>query len=206
MTALIIIIIVLLAAALIPIGASAGCIGGEFSAKLVIGPARITLFPRRNAKPKKEKKSRKGKNAAGDEKSGKKPKPKLKKSDIVEIAELALKTLGRLRRRLLIDELKLYISFASEDPFDAVKLYGAANAALGAALPLFHAAFRVKDEDIQTRVCFDADKTDASGKFTATFRVWEIIHIAVCAAIGYLKWTGRRKKRSSETDGQSRTA
>ena len=195
MLALAIILLVLVLILLTPIGADVSFISGELRVCAKIWCFRLTLIPARPRRPKREKPKKQKKHRPGD--AGKKPKPKLGKEDIIEIVRLGLETLGALRRRLSIDRFMLHLTVGADDPFDAVKSYGGINAAIGAALPLLHRAFNVKSEDIGTQIDFASEKMCADVQLIATFRIGQLLYIGICAAIGFIKWRGRCKKRAA---------
>ena len=102
--------------------------------------------PKRNEipanKPKKKKtKSQKAK------KGGKTP-------DIREIISIIADTLGKLRRKLRMDELVLWYCSASSDPASAALAFGGASAAVGLLTAPLEAAFRIRKRDIRTAVSF----------------------------------------------------
>lgn len=93
-------------------------------------------------KPKKEKtKPQKAK------KGGKTP-------DIREIISIIADTLGKLRRKLRMDELVLWYCSASSDPASAALAFGGASAAVGLLTAPLEAAFRIRKRDIRTTVSF----------------------------------------------------
>ena len=195
MLALAIIVLVLVLILLTPVGADVSFISGELRVCAKIWCFRLTLIPARPRRPKREKRKKPEKQRPGT--SEKKPKPKLGKEDILEIVRLGLETLGALRRRLSIDRFMLHLTVGSDDPFDAVKSYGTVNAAIGAALPLLHRAFNVRNEDIGTQIDFASEKMSADAQLIATFRIGQLLYIGICAATGFLKWRGRCKKRAA---------
>ena len=188
---------------LTPVGVAAAFLDGVLSLAVKLGPFRLTLLPRKKKgdggekrekkKPKKSKKPEKS-----QEEKKKTSKQKLSREDITGIVKLALKALGRFRRHLSLDELMLHVTVATGDPYDTVLRYGAVNAALGAFLPLLHRAFKIRREDIGTAMDFEQEKLAVQAKLTATLRVWEILHIAFCAAGSFLLWMHRRKKRRKQ--------
>ncbi|MCM1149847.1 MAG: DUF2953 domain-containing protein [Butyricicoccus sp.] len=192
MTALWIILAILILLLLLPVGVDAAFLGGVFSLAVKAGPLKIRILP---AKPKKPKMKKPKKKKDKKEESAK-PKQKLTLEDIKSIARLALKALSRLRRFLSIDVLELYLRVGGGDPYDTVKQYGAINAALGAALPYVHGAFKIKKQDIQTAIDFSEEKLSADAHIAATYQIWEILCIAFCVLGSLIVWLVRRKKRA----------
>lgn len=190
MTALWIILAIIILLLLLPVGVDAAFLEGVFSLAVKAGPLKIRILP---AKPKKPKKPKKKKDKKED---SAKPKQKLTLEDIKGIGRLALKALSRLRRFLSIDVLTVHLRVGGGDPYDTVKQYGAINAALGAALPYLHGAFKIKKQDIQTAIDFSEEKLSADARLAATYQIWEILCIAFCALGSLTVWLVRRKKRA----------
>lgn len=63
-------------------------------------------------------------------------------------------TLGKLRRKLRVDELILWYCSASGDPAAAALAFGGASAAVGLLMAPLEAAFRIRKRDIRTAVSF----------------------------------------------------
>ena len=173
--------------------------GDELALSAKVGLLRIRILPAKEKKPKekkpkkkKKKKEKKPKAAEGHEKK----KLKLTLEDILDIAKLGLKALGRFGRALRLDRLHLHLCVAKDDPYDTVAQYGYLNTALGAGLPLLHRAFKIKDEDITTAFRFDAAETALQAEVIATFRIGAIMRIVLCAGGGFLVWLIRRKRRA----------
>ena len=174
--------------------------GDELALSAKVGLLRIRILPAKKKKPKekkpekkkKKKRKKKPKAAEGHEKK----KRKLTLEDILDIAKLGLKALGRFGRALRLDRLHLHLCVAKDDPYDTVAQYGYLNAALGAGLPLLHRAFKIKDEDITTAFRFDAAETALQAEVIATFRIGAILRIVLCAGGGFLVWLIRRKRRA----------
>jgi len=199
---IIILIIVLLL--ILPVGADASFGDAGFALKVKIGPFRVGILPSagdaEKKKSKKEKKQKK-KSAKGDgdeKKPGKTKKSgqKLTFEDIKGIARLGLELLGRFRRSICVDLLKLHIACAGGDPYDAVINYGRINAALGAALPLLHKCFKFRREDYDTRIDFESEKLKIDARLIMSVTIGEILLIVLCAAVGFLKWMLRRRRRA----------
>ena len=195
MIALCIIVILLLLLLILPVGVDAAYLDGVFSLKLKLGPVRKTLLPKKQKEdapeePKKKKKKKKKKKDGDAEK----PKKKLGLGDVLELAKIALKALGRFRRSLSIDVFMLHVVLAAADPFDAVTQSGYLNAGLGALSPLFHKALKVRSEDVQTGLDVLPGSIAFEGRIVATLQIWEILHIANCAGAAFLRWYLRRRR------------
>ena len=204
MIALGIIILIIVLLLLLPVGADAAYGEGGFSLKLKVGPFRIGIIPakpkdgeKKEKKPGKEKKTKKSASAEkSGHKAGEKPKQKLTFDDIMGIVRLGLQALGRFRRSISVDLLKLHITVGGDDPYDSVISYGRINTALGAALPLLHRCFKIRREDYDSRLDFESEKLKFDLRAVLSVRIGEILLIVICAGVGFLKWMLRRKRRA----------
>jgi len=199
--ALAVILAVLVLILILPVGADVSYIGNVFSLAVKAGPVKIGILPKKEkdetakeTKPQKEKKKTKAESSEAE--AEKKPKQKLTFEDIMGIVRLALDALGRFRRSLSIDVLMLHLTTAGPDPYSAVMNYGYFNAAIGALLPSLHRAFKVKKEDIDSQIDFEADKLKIDARLQLTIRIGEILLIALCAGFAFLKWMLRRRRRA----------
>ena len=128
---------------ILPLGVSARYSGEGPLLRVVIGPVRLTLFPRK----KKEKKPKPAKKTAEQPKKQEEPLPKLpqppkqepaadKKEkggsllDFLPLVKVALNFLGDFRRRLRVNRLELKLILAGGDPCDLAVNYGRAWAAV----------------------------------------------------------------------------
>lgn len=170
----------------------------SFSLKVKVGPVKKTVFPgRAGAGKSKSGKSGGAEKGSEDKKQRKNKRGKaLQFRDILDIAKIALETIGRFFRKLSIDELKLLYISRNEDPYKAVMNYGAFNAAMGAFLPLLRRAFKVKKEEINSDVDFSSDEPLVEGSLILTIHFGQLIFVAICAAIAFLKW--KRRVRRAE--------
>ncbi|MBR5489896.1 MAG: DUF2953 domain-containing protein, partial [Oscillospiraceae bacterium] len=192
---------------LLSVGVDAAYNEDTFFLKVKIGPFRINLVPgkekgeEKKEKPKKKEKKKVDKTAKTSQK--KKAKLKLKFDDIKTILRIALDALGRFRRSISVDFLKLHILVGGGDPYSAVMNYGYINSAIGGVIPLLHRVFKVKKEDIGTDMDFDGDKLKVDGQAVLSVRIWEILLIVFCAGYAFIKWFisyKRRNKPAKETN------
>ena len=84
--------------------------------------------------------------------------------------------LGKLKRRLRIDELTLWYLSAGDDPAMTALAYGAANAAAAALARAVESMFRVKKRDVRAAVSFTEAKP----------RVYARVQLSV--SLGVLLW------------------
>ena len=123
-------------------------------------------------KPKKKKKKKK--------KKEKKPKEKRPGGfrRFMDLLKAAIKALGRLKRRLLIKQLTLHFTSASDDPSKTAIQYGSINAVFGAVVPVIERQFRIKRRDLRASVDFTASEPVIYAKVIISIAVWEVFYIA----------------------------
>ena len=166
--------------AVLPLGVSVSYDAGGAVVKVILGPVKITLFPR----PKKEKKVSKEKETRKEKKT--EPKPAAKKkpaaqkkadpdadvtkehpkkqaggsiTDFLPLVKIALDMLGAFRRRLRLNILELKIVMAADDPCDLAVNYGRAWAAVGNLMPRLERVFVIKKRNIEVECDFEATET-----------------------------------------------
>lgn len=198
MTALAIVLAILVLIALLPVGGAVEYGEDGLSAHLVIGPARILLYPRPK-KPKKEKR----------EKPPKKKKPeeadvKVKKGGklpmLWELLRLGLGFLGEMRRKLLVRELAVYFTYGGAEPAETAIRYGKTCAAAHAVMPLFDQLFRVRKQDV--RIIYDAAATETTvyARAAITIRIGQTAALAVRYGVRALKILLAQRKNKNQDD------
>lgn len=194
MKALIIVILILTVLALVPLGIDGGYSGEKLVFGLRIGFLNVRIFPRRlpYIKFKTPKKTvLKKKSRTGDVQKEKVP---LNKKELFRVAKIGLKALGRLRRRLHVDYLRIRYTFATDDPFNTAMGFGYSSSALSAIMPLFDNAFDIDKRDIGTSFDFLSDKSVFDCWITLSMQVWEILYVAAALGIDYLKIKYKHRK------------
>ena len=153
---------------------------GEAGPSLTVGLGAIALvkLPRprgmkkvkREKQPKKEKKPKKKKEETEEKDKGG-PVPGFRSQ-----LSIISKSLGKLKRRLSIDELTLWYLSAGEDPATTALMFGGASAAADVLVKAVDNLFRVKKRDIRTYVSFTESKP----------RVYAKLRLSV--SLGILLW------------------
>lgn len=121
--------------------------------------------PKKEKKPKKAKKSAKKKDEAeNSQKTEEKPKKKLELADILEVAKLAVNSVGKplkkIIKRTIIAHLSLNISVGGEDAAKTAISFGATNFAVGSALGWLDTFFTLKKpDDINITADFASEET-----------------------------------------------
>lgn len=177
MTGLLIALGVVLAIGCIPTGVYAK-FDGDLTVFLTVLGIRIPLYPARekdNA-PKKEKPAKEKKKFSMPPRTA-----------LEEYLHLFLELLGHLRRKILIRKLKLHAVFGGHDEADAALNYGKAWAAIGTVMPLLEACFRIKKRDVGAFLGKDEKAVRLYAEACATLTVGQILHLAICALVRFLK-------------------
>lgn len=199
MTALIIILLVLMCLLLLPLGIDGGYSDKQLVLCIKVGPFTVKILPKKKkrVKPSAAKpKSKLGKKAEPEETKKKSKKPDF--GELREIIKLALEALGRFRRKLSIDYLRLCVSIGSSDPFDTAIRYAALNAGMSAFFPLLDGAFNIKERDYGIYSNFLSDKTELDIWLTATVNLLDLFYIAFAFGIDFLKLKLKQKRAQSK--------
>ena len=188
---------VLLALAMLPLGVRVRYSEAGFLLKVIAGPLKITLYPRKK-KPKKQKKTQKKQNSENAEPSadaGKpqpaEPAPEQKErggslTRFLPLIKLGLRFLGDLRRKLRLDHLYLRLILAGDDPCDLAVNYGRAWAAVGNLLPQLERLFVIKKRDIQVECDFTAEEISVIAHMDITITLGRLLMLAVVYGIRIL--------------------
>ena len=193
MKVLVIVLLVLTVLLLIPVGVDGGYSGERLILGIRVGFFNIRIFPK--AKKRSEPKIPKNPRKTKDEKE-KKQKFRLPsdRKELESLIKIVLRALGRFRRKLRVDYLRIRYTFASEDPFTTAMGFGYSSAALGSIIPLVENAFDIGRRDIGTSFDFLSDKPVFDCWLTMTIQIWEVLYIAIAFGIDYLKLRHRQKR------------
>ena len=175
--------------------------------KILVGPVKITVFPR----PRKEKKPKQEKTKKAAEKQPEQeakpsespesqespeitrlpeppqpppqPKPAKKETggslrDFLPFVKLALDFLGDLRRKLRMKELYLRLILAGDDPCDLAVNYGKTWTAVGNFLPLLDRWFVIKKKDVEVACDFTASETKVIARAEITITLGRLLALA----------------------------
>lgn len=178
---------ILLALAVLPLGVRIRYNDVGFVLKVIAGPLKITVFPRKK-KPKKQKIKQKKKKVAEkaepavcEEKSPQPPKTQPEKKEkggsltrFLPLVKLGLKFLGDFRRKLRLDNLYLRLILAGDDPCDLAVNYGRSWAAVGNLMPQLERLFVIRKRDIQVECDFASAETTV------------VVHLDISITLGRL--------------------
>ena len=198
----------LLVLAWIPLGIRVRYGEAGFEARVIAGPVKITLFPRkkRKKKPKTTDSSEKTTEETTKASSEKKrPKTETTEKDepgmqsggslerFVPWIRLALDFLGALRRKIRLDNLYLRVVLAGDDPCDLAVNYGRAWAVVGDLLPKLERVFVIGKRDIQVNCDFAAEKITVAARGDMTITLGRTLCLGVIYGIRALKIILKRK-------------
>ena len=178
--------------------------------KIVLGPVKITVFPRpeKEKKPPKEKPKKLEKKAPSQDENLPQPpqppaQPKPAKEekggslrDFIPFVTLALDFLGDFRRKLRMKELYLRLIMASEDPADLAINYGKTWTAVGNLLPVLDRWFVIKKKDVEVECDFTASETKVIARAEVTITLGRLLTlVAVYGCRGLKEFIVFRNKR-----------
>lgn len=194
--------------AVLPLGVRIRYDSEGFLLKVILGPIKLTVFPR----PKKEKKEKKKEPARKQEKieaaseapkeenlpkppqppAEEKPKQEKKEKggsllDFLPLVKTALDFLGDFRRKLRLDNLYLRLILASSDPCDLAVNYGKTWAAVGNLMPVLEQLFVIKKRDVEVECDFTASETLVIARIDITITLGRLLSLVVGYGIRVLK-------------------
>ena len=209
MTVLVILAVLVLIGC-IPVGVDAAYGEGSVLLSAKIGFFRLQILPAKPKKPKKSKKPKQQKPAASSAPSAAPDapaEPAAKKklalpgglNGILRLVNLALSTLGDLRRKLRVEELTLHVTFAGDDPADAALHYGQAWAAVGALMPALDRLFVIKKRDICPILDYNREQMSVDAHLILTITIGRALALGLKAGLGFLKLLNDSKKGGANT-------
>ena len=183
---------ILVILAWLPLGATVRYNDQGVALKVIAGPVRIPILPKKKAqekeKPKKEEKPKKKQPVT---KKTEAPKPQEEKggpvTDFLPLVQTALDLLNAFRKKLRINHLYLKLIMASDDPCDLAVNYGKANAAMGNLLPLLERCFVIKKRDIEIECDFESAKTVIIARADLTITLGRLLGILIWYGLKALK-------------------
>ena len=170
--------------------------------KLVLGPVKVTVYPRKKrektAKNQKKVNKTSGQKPAEEAELPKPPQPapaaKQKKrpsggsvADFIPFVKLGVDFLGDVRRKLRVDDLYLRLILASSDPCDLAVNYGKTWTAVGNLMPAMERWFVIKKRDVEVECDFTASDTKVIARLEITMTLGRLLALAIVYAIRGLK-------------------
>ena len=190
---------IVLILAVLPLGVRVRYNSAGLILRVIAGPLKITVFPRKK-KPKKQKvKQKKPKEEQNAEPSASEDKPpqppeaqpeqKEKGGSIARFLpfiKLGLKFLGDFRRKLRLDNLYVRLILAGDDPCDLAVNYGRIWAAVGNLMPQLERLFVIKKRDIQVECDFAASETCVVAHLDITITLGRLLVLALVYGVRVL--------------------
>ena len=210
MTVLVILAVLVLIGC-IPVGVDAAYGEGGVLLSAKIGFFRLQILPAKPKKPEKPKKPKQQKPAASPAPSAAPDTPAAEAAPqkklslpggldgILRLVNLALSTLGDLRRKLRVEELTLHVTFAGDDPADAALHYGQAWAAVGALMPALDRLFVIKKRDICPILDYNREQMSVDAHLILTITIGRALALGLKAGLGFLKLLNDSKKGGANT-------
>ncbi len=206
---------ILVLLAVLPLGVSVNYDSDGPLVKIIAGPIRLTVFPRRSKQKKEPKKEEKkpdpeqAKKAAEEAALPKPPqppkpvkekKPKEKKggslTDFIPFVRLGLNFLGDFRRKLRLNNLELKLVLASPDPCDLAVNYGKTWAAVGNLMPALERWFVIKKRNVEVECDFTASQTLVTARLDISITLGRLISLIAVYGVRALKeFLNFKKKR-----------
>ena len=190
---------IVLILAVLPLGVRVRYNSAGLILRVIAGPLKITVFPRKK-KPKKQKvKQKKPKEEQNAEPSASEDKPpqppeaqpeqKEKGGSIARFLpfiKLGLKFLGDFRRKLRLDNLYVRLILAGDDPCDLAANYGRIWAAVGNLMPQLERLFVIKKRDIQVECDFTVSETCVVAHLDITITLGRLLALALVYGVRVL--------------------
>jgi len=201
-----IVILAILIIALLRFGVAVEYSAEGTAVSILAGPFTIKVYPTKE-KPgdaeKKAKKEAKKKEQKKRKKEKAKDKPPIKMpgglKSFLDMVPPLKNMLGRVKRRLLIKRLTVYLTVAGTDASQTAITYGAANAAFGLITPLLDNHFRVKKRDFRVNADFMESEQKIYVNAAISLAVWETFYI-IFALLPVLKIFLKRRPAAKEKD------
>ena len=199
---------------ILPLGVSARYGGEGALLRVIAGPVRLTLFPRKKKEKKPKPPPKPDKQPGSEEESLPKPPQPPKQEppadrkekggslrDFLPLVKVALNFLGAFRRKLQVNRLELKLILAGGDPCDLAVNYGRAWAAVGNLMPRLERLFVIKKRDVEVECDFTASETLAIARLDLTVTLGRLLGLAIVYGIRALKefLTLQKKRKGGAT-------
>jgi hypothetical protein len=161
--------------------------------RVIIGPVRFTVFPRKKKVNKKKKaakttappkeKTPASKPSAKPIVTDPPPKPVAQKggswTDFLPLVRVALNFLGDFRRKLRVNMLQLHLVMAGDDPCDLAVNYGRLWAAVSGLISQLERFFIIKKRSVNIGCDFTADQTLVEARLDLTITLGRLLSLIV---------------------------
>ena len=190
---------IVLILAVLPLGVCIRYNDAGFLLKVIAGPLKITVFPRKRKQKKQKKKPdqvKKGQqieSSASEEEPPRPPEAQPEQKEkggsltrFLPLIKLGLRFLGDFRRKLRLDNLYLRLILAGDDPCDLAVNYGRTWAAVGNLMPQLEWLFVIKKRDIQVECDFTAAETCVVAHLDITITLGRLLVLALVYGVRVL--------------------
>ena len=169
--------------------------------KIILGPVKITVYPRPRKEKKPPKKEKTKKEPANKQPADPSlpqppqppaPKPEQKAyagslKDFLPFVKLGLNFLGDFRRKLRVNNLYLRFILASSDPCDLAINYGKTWTAVGNFMPVLERWFVIKKRDVEVECDFTASETKVIARLEITMTLGRLLSLAAVYVVRGIK-------------------
>ena len=188
--------------AILPLGVRVSYEADGPLVKVVLGPVKITVFPRPKKQKKPKQKQEKKPETQEKPEEANLPKPpqppaaqkKAQKQktggslkDFLPFVKLGLDFLGDFRRKLRMNDLYLRLILASDDPCDLAINYGKTWTAVGNLLPALERWFVIQKRDVEVECDFTASETKVIARLEITMTLGRLLSLVAVYGVRGLK-------------------
>ena len=194
---------ILVLLAITPVGVLAGYNSDGLLLRVIAGPVKVTIFPRKlkekkpkekAAKPQKQKAAHSANTATQESKKTEKGGSV---TDFLPLLQILFDFLGEFRRKLRVKRLDLKLILAGGDPCNLAINYGKAWAAVGNLMPQLERFFVIKKRDVEVECDFTGSQTLVIAKLAITITIGRLVSMAIRYGIRalreYFKIVNKRK-------------
>ena len=183
--------VILFLLAILPLGATVRYNSKGVLVRIIAGPIRFTVFPRK-------KKDRKPKEKVKKEKKPKQSKEKQEPAeqkkeqggsllDFIPLVKVAVDLLNGFRRKLRVNRLELKLILAADDPCDLGINYGRTYSLVGNLLPWLEQVVVIRKKDVEVECDFTAEETLVIARLDLTITLVRIIALVVVYGLRALR-------------------
>ncbi len=174
---------VLVGIAVLPIGISAIYNTAGPKVQVLVGPVRLTVYPRKKKTadtPKKQAPAKKEPTQSKQTSGG-------SAKDFAPLLRRVLDFLGAAKGKLRVRRLDLKLTLGGDDPCDLAVNYGRAWAAVGNLIPLLERHFVIKKRDVEVQCDFTSNETRIYARLDLTITVGRLLRLGAHHGIPALR-------------------
>ena len=184
---------------------------GDWQVRAWVGPLRFQIYPPKAAKTEEKTAEKpvkqKGTSSAGEKKQAAFPKvtAQLLRSAYRELWPPLRKALSRLGRSVRVDPLEVSVTIgAADDPPEGAELYGLAQGAVWAGMPVLEQLLDIPEPHIHIGIDFNTSGPQLRLSTGVQVRLGALVAIALGVGIPALRWY--QNTLSHETPPAEKTA